>query len=114
MIEHASRDIQRDAVAAELRRREAARLPALVAALDDLLNDLEELNLQGISVAPDTCRQRAAELLAEAVGPDAVPAPAETVADLMGRVYEAQDAVLLRRRRVGWGLEVAGPPRRRM
>jgi hypothetical protein len=37
MIESASREIQRAVEAAETRRREAARLPALIAALADLL-----------------------------------------------------------------------------
>jgi len=105
MIENASREIQRAAGAAEVRRREATRLPALIAALDDLLSELEELNLQRVAEAPDACRRRAAELIAETMGEDAVPAVPETVLDLMERAYEAQDEALRMRRRAVWGLD---------
>lgn len=105
MIESASREIQRAAGAADARRREAERMPALVAALDDLLFDLEELTVRGTADVPDAVGRRAAELIAEALRLRDVPAVPGTVADLMERVYQAQDAALLRRRRAGWGLE---------
>jgi hypothetical protein len=109
MLETASREIRRAAEAAEDRRQEAARLPALVAALDDLLFELEELNVRGIARVPDAGRRRAAELIAEAIGPGGVvPTLPETVADVMERVYEAEDAAMPRRRRAGWGTDERG------
>ena len=105
MLETASREIRRAVEAAELRRLEAARLLALVASLDELLSELEELTVLGIITAPDACRRRAAELVAEAARLDAAPVLPETVAGLMERVYQAQEAALLRRRRAGWGLD---------
>jgi hypothetical protein len=105
MIESASREIQRAVEAAETRRREAARLPALIAALDDVLTELEELTVEGITRVPDALGRRAAELIAEAMRLEDLPAMPETVTALMERMYEAEDAALLRRRRAGWGLE---------
>jgi hypothetical protein len=111
MLETARREIRRAAEAAELRRLEAARLSALVASLDGLLSELEELNVLGIATAPDPCRRRAAHLIAEAARLDAAPDLPETVEGLMERIYEAQEAALLRRRRAGWGLVVPAPRR---
>jgi len=105
MIESASREIQRAVEAAETRRREAARLPALIAALDDLLNELEEMTVEGITEVPDAIGRRAAELIAEAMRLEDLPAVPGSVTDLMERMYEAEDAALLRRRRAGWGLD---------
>jgi hypothetical protein len=105
MLETASREIRRAVEAAELRRLEAARLPALVALLDELLSELEELNVLGIVAAPEACRRRAAQLIAEAARLDTAPVLPATVAGLMERVYQAQEAALLRRRRAGWGLD---------
>jgi type VI protein secretion system component VasF len=85
MIESASREIQRAVEAAETRRRDAASVPALIAALDDLLNELEELTVGGIAEAPDALRHRAAELIAEAMRLEDVPAVPGTIADLMER-----------------------------
>jgi hypothetical protein len=104
MLEIASREIREAAEADERRRREAQRLPALVSALDAVLFELEELNLQGVAVAPPPCRHRAAELIAEASGLDTPPEVPEALTDLMDRVYEAQDLALVRRRRAGRGL----------
>jgi hypothetical protein len=104
MIESANREIQRAAGAAEARRREGERISGLVAALDDLLYELEELTLRGVAVAPDAIGRRAAELVAEALRMEDVPAVPATVAGLMERLYEAEDAALTRRRRAGWGL----------
>ena len=111
MLETARHEIRRAAEAAEAQRQRARRLTALVAALDDLLDELEELNLRGVAEAPDACRCRAAELIAEAMRQQDAPALPETVAGLTERVYEAQDAALLRRRRAGWGLDEPAPGR---
>ena len=111
MLETARRDIRRAVEAAELRRRQAACLPALVAALDDLLSELEELTVLGVVTAPDACRRRAGELVAEAARLDAVPLLPETVEGLVERVYAAQEAALLRRRCAGWGLDEPAPRR---
>ncbi|HXM58466.1 MAG TPA: hypothetical protein VOB72_23905 [Candidatus Dormibacteraeota bacterium] len=109
MLETASRQIHEAAAEDERRRREAQRLPLLVAALDDVLFELEERNVLGDGVAPPACRRRAAELIAEASGLDAPPEVPATVPELMDRVYEAQELALILRRRAGWGLnELAG------
>jgi hypothetical protein len=104
MLKAASREIRQLAEAEERRRREARRLPALVSSLDDLLFELEELNLRGVAAAPASCRRKAAALIAEAAQLDAPWELPEAVADLMERVYEAQEVALLRRRRANWGL----------
>jgi hypothetical protein len=104
MLKAASREIRRAAEAEERRRREAERLPALVSSLDDLLFELEELNLRGVAIAPASCRRQAAALIAEAARLDVATELPEAVADLMERVYEAQNVALLRRRRARWGL----------
>jgi hypothetical protein len=111
MLETASHEIRRAADTAEAQRQRARRLPALVAALDDLLFELEELNLRDVAEPPDACRCRAAELIAEAMRQQEARALPKTVAGLMERVYEAQDAALLRRRRAGWGLDEPAPRR---
>ncbi len=106
MLETVSVEIRRAAEAEQRRRRESERLSALVAALDELLFELEELNLQGTAVAPASCRRRAAELVAEASRLDVHLELPEAVSELIDRVYEAQDAALRRRRRASWGLDV--------
>jgi hypothetical protein len=111
MLETASREIRQAAEAAERRRRETRRHPALMSALDELLSDLEELNLRGTTAAPEACRRRAAELMAEAAGAEALPEVPEAVADLMEVVYETQDAVLLERRRAVYGQDGIGAGR---
>lgn len=105
MLESASLEIREAAAASERRREEARRLPALIAALDDVLSELEELNLRGIAAAPAGCRARAARLIAQASRLSSPVAAPEAVIDLMDRVYEAQDVALVRRRRAAWGLD---------
>jgi hypothetical protein len=105
MLESANREIGEAGAAQRHRREEARRLPALIAALDDLLFELEDLNLRGVTAVPAACRERAAELLAETSrrgSPSEVP---EAVADLMDRVYEAQEVAPLRRRRAALGMD---------
>ena len=111
MLETASQEIRRAAEAAEAQQRRARRLTALVAALDDLLFELEELNVRGVGGGPDACRRLAAALSGEAMRQPELPARPEPVAGLLERVYEAQDAALLRRRRLGWGLDEPAPRR---
>ncbi len=105
MLETVSVEIRRAAEAERKRRQRSEHLSALVCALDDLLFELEELNLESAAVAPAPCRRRAAELVAEASGPDAPPELPEAVAELIDHVYEAQNAALRRRRRAAWGLD---------
>jgi sirohydrochlorin ferrochelatase len=78
---------------------------ALIAALDDVLTELEEMTVEGIAEVPDALGRRAAELIAEAMRLEDRPAVPGKVTDLMERVYAAEDAAMLRRRRAGWGLE---------
>jgi hypothetical protein len=112
MLRGATREIRQAAEAAGRRSRRVQRLPALVSALDALLFELEELNLRGVAVAPAPCRQRAADLIAEASLPAAPVDLPESVADLMERAYQAQDAAMLRRRASGEAAETrAAPPR---
>jgi hypothetical protein len=112
MLETSNREIRRAAEAEERRQREARRLSALVAALDDLLSELEELNLGRRGTVPDRCRQRAAELVAEAHRLDAPSEVPDRVANLMDLVYEAQEAAMLSRRRAGWVWTTTGAPDR--
>jgi hypothetical protein len=109
MLRGATREIRQAAEAEARRRRRVERLPALVSALDALLFELEELNLRGVAMASASCRQRAADLIAETSRPVDLP---ESVADLMERAYQAQDAAMLRLRASGWAAETrAAPPR---
>ncbi len=80
-------------------------MPDLVAALDAVLFELEELNVRRVAVAPASCRQRVAELVADAGRLDAAPELPELVTAIMERVFEAQELAVLRRRRAGWGIE---------
>lgn len=67
MLQDANRDIER-LCQEDLRRRwRLQRLDRVVHAIDDLLFQLEDLNLQGVDRVPATLRERAAQIL------DAVP-----------------------------------------
>jgi hypothetical protein len=67
MLEDANRDIQR-LCQEDLRRRwRQQQLDRVVHAIDDLLFQLEDLNLQGVDRVPATLRERAGQIL------DAVP-----------------------------------------
>jgi len=105
MMERASQEIQRAVEAAETRRREADRMPALIKAIDDLLNELEDMTFGSIAEVPGAIGRRAAELIAEAMRLEYVPVVRGTPTDLMERMYEAEEAALLRRRRAARGLD---------
>ncbi|HEY7199805.1 MAG TPA: hypothetical protein VIC57_06320 [Candidatus Dormibacteraeota bacterium] len=111
MLESANREIGEAAVAQERRREVARRLPALIAALDDLLFELEDLNLRGVTAVPAACRERAGELLAETSRRGSPPDVPAAVADLMDLVYEAQEVALVRRRRAALGIDEPAPAR---
>src|SRR5256886_11570720 len=71
MLEDANRDIQR-LCQEDLRRRwRQQQLDRVVHAIDDLLFQLEDLNLQGVDRVPATQRERAGQIL------DAVPSREE-------------------------------------
>ena len=70
MLEDANRDIER-LCREDLRRRwRHQQLDRVVHAIDDLLFQLEDLNLQGVDRVPATLRERAGRIL------DAVPSRA--------------------------------------
>ena len=63
MLEEARRDIRAGRREADRRRRDGERLSAVVRALDGLLFQLEELNLQGVDRVPAPLRERAGTIL---------------------------------------------------
>ena len=63
MLENANRDIRRSFHEEEVRQREAGRLGAVVRAIDGLLFQLEELNLQGVDRVPPRLRDQAGAIL---------------------------------------------------
>jgi len=70
MLADAKKDIDRlhrDAIA---RRRRKARIRGVVHAIDDLLFELEELNLEGVDRVPSRLRERAGQLLELVPDPD--------------------------------------------
>lgn len=63
MLEDANREIRRLLHEEEERQREAGRLTSVVRAIDGLLFQLEELNLQGVDRVPAPLRDRAGAIL---------------------------------------------------
>jgi hypothetical protein len=95
MLEDANRDIQR-LCQEDLRRRwRQQQLDRVVHAIDDLLFQLEDLNLQGVDRVPATLRERAAQIL------DAVPTREEyealrvryRVVPMMDVLFRAQEVL---------------------
>lgn len=99
LIEDASREIAAGQQLAERRRRGTVRLAGLIRAIDQVLFDLEELNVQGVDRVPAALRARAATIL------DLLPAPAldeeprelrlrHRVQPLMDVLFDAQEVLL--------------------
>jgi len=95
MLEDANRDIQR-LCQEDLRRRwRQQQLDRVVHAIDDLLFQLEDLNLQGVDRVPATLRERAGQIL------DAVPGREEheclriryRVVPMMDVLFRAQEVL---------------------
>src|SRR5256886_540804 len=95
MLEDANRDIQR-LCQEDLRRRwRLQQLDRVVHAIDDLLFQLEDLNLQGVDRVPATLRERAGQIL------DAVPTREEhealriryRVVPMMDVLFRAQEVL---------------------
>lgn len=95
MLEDANRDIQR-LCQEDLRRRwRQQQLDRVVHAIDDLLFQLEDLNLQGVDRVPATLRVRAGQIL------DAVPSREEyealrvryRVVPMMDVLFRAQEVL---------------------
>lgn len=95
MLEDANRDIQR-LCQEDLRRRwRQQQLDRVVHAIDDLLFQLEDLNLQGVDRVPATLRERAGHIL------DAVPSREEyeslrvryRVVPMMDVLFRAQEVL---------------------
>ncbi|HLH71359.1 MAG TPA: hypothetical protein VKY90_20645 [Candidatus Dormibacteraeota bacterium] len=70
MLEDANRDIQRLTREAIRRRIRQEQLDRVVRAIDDLLFQLEDLNLQGVDRVPAPLRQRAGRILEALPGRD--------------------------------------------
>jgi hypothetical protein len=95
MLEDANRDIQR-LCQEDLRRRwRQQQFDRVVHAIDDLLFQLEDLNLQGVDRVPATLRERAGQIL------DAVPSREEyenlrvryRVVPMMDVLFRAQEVL---------------------
>ena len=95
MLEDANRDIQR-LCQEDLRRRwRQQQLDRVVHAIDDLLFQLEDLNLQGVDRVPAVLRERAGHIL------DAVPSREEyealrvryRVVPMMDVLFRAQEVL---------------------
>src|SRR2546421_5628463 len=95
MLEDANRDIQR-LCQEDLRRRwRQQQLDRVVHAIDDLLFQLEDLNLQGVDRVPAPLRERAGQIL------DAVPTREEyeslrvryRVVPMMDVLFRAQEVL---------------------
>jgi hypothetical protein len=95
MLEDANRDIER-LCREDLRRRwRQQQLDRVVHAIDDLLFQLEDLNLQGVDRVPATLRERAGRIL------DAVPSREEyevlrvryRVVPMMDVLFRAQEVL---------------------
>src|SRR5215472_8872950 len=105
MLEDANRDIER-LCREDLRRRwRQQQLDRVVHAIDDLLFQLEDLNLQGVDRVPATLRERAGRIL------DAVPSREEYEALRVRYRVGPMMVVLFRAQEVLFGLR---DPRRAM
>jgi hypothetical protein len=95
MLEDANRDIQRLCQEDLQRRWRQQQLDRVVHAIDDLLFQLEDLNLQGVDRVPATLRDRASQIL------DAVPSREEyeslrvryRVVPMMDVLFRAQEVL---------------------
>src|SRR6195256_3659512 len=70
MFEDANRDIERLTREALARRIRQQQLDRVVHAIDDLLFQLEDLNLQGVDRVPARLRERAGQILEAVLGPE--------------------------------------------
>lgn len=95
MYEDTNREI---CMALEVERRtrdQYGRVPTLLAAIDQLLTELEELRLVGVDEAPAAQRTRAAKLIGEAqrVPAELVRLP-RRIDDLAGLLLDAEEPLL--------------------
>jgi hypothetical protein len=117
MLEDANRDIQRLCQEDLQRRWRQQQLDRVVHAIDDLLFQLEDLNLQGVDRVPATLRDRASQIL------DAVPSREEyeslrvryRVVPMMDVLFRAQEVLFRLRdpRRAAYDDEEAEEERER-
>jgi len=99
MLENANRDIHASIRGEALRQNKARRLDEVVRAIDDLLFQLEDLNLQGVDRVPARLRERAGAILR--VVPDA-PADHDfriryRVVPMMDVLFRAQEIIFRKR-----------------
>jgi hypothetical protein len=106
MYRAATDEIREAAEAAERRRGQEQRRRALMRGLDSLLSELEELHLNGVTVAPQPVRRRASILKAMVLPLDALIEVPESVLDLMESIYDIEDVLLVQRQH-GLGVEKA-------
>ncbi|MGH7778168.1 MAG: hypothetical protein ACREPI_13485 [Candidatus Dormibacterales bacterium] len=93
MFARANREMVASIAADARRRAERGRLPLLMAAIDRLLNDLEELNLKAVDRVPPELRRRSANVL------EMVPGHGELqvryrVVPMMDVLFHAQELLL--------------------
>jgi hypothetical protein len=87
MFEDANRDIERLTREAVARRIRQQQLDRVVHAIDDLLFQLEDLNLQGVDRVPARLRERAGQIL------EAVPGPEDEEFRIRYRVLPMMDVL---------------------
>ena len=99
MLENANRDIHASIRAEARRQTKARRLDKVVHAIDDLLFQLEDLNIQGVDRVPARLRERAGAIL------QVVPeAPSDSdfriryrVLPMMDVLFRAQEIIFRKR-----------------
>lgn len=87
MLENANRDIHASLRAEAVRRSRQRRLGDVVRAIDDLLFQLEDLNLQGVDRVPARLRERAGAIL------QVVPEPQDDEFRIRYRVVPMMDVL---------------------
>jgi hypothetical protein len=92
LFEDANTAISRARSAAIKRRAQRGLYPAMIQAIDDLLFELEELNLQGVIRVPGPLRERSQALLSmvPAEDPEAVRVR-QKVVGMMDSLFNAQE-----------------------
>jgi hypothetical protein len=94
MLESANRAIWSAYARARRRRLEVERLPGLIQAIDALLFELEELNLQGVDRVPADLREKSARVLVQVPAKDPEQIQVRyRVVTMMDTLFRAQELI---------------------